>query len=148
MSFGYDPLINCPRTGIPCPFLLECVTDEQASLDKIEETRTQYLEAATSGAVFQAETEIYTELTAGIAHARGIQDVRARLDQRQAANTGLEDALGKVIESHQQLADINRKGAQMARMTCIGGPWILRRHIVRGEKAVRCVSLIALLSKE
>ncbi len=147
MSVSGEISITCPRTGIPCPFLMERAADVQEGLDVIDYAREMYSEAATTAALVGAEFEIYSSSSLR-GHVAITDEVISGYGALQQALEAVQILRARQIEAEEDLIEHNKKGAQLAEASCIGGPWVIRRHVIYGPKKLTCVSLFALVSQE
>lgn len=148
MITGAESEMLCPRTGIPCPLLIDCVTLEQASLASIAAAEGRYLAAVEATAVNNVELELYTETFSSDEGGVLREDILVLLAKRKEAGERFEESLIKVTQARETIVNNSRNMARYARNTCIGGPFAPRRYILLGEKTLKCSSLAAIIMKD
>lgn len=128
--------IECPRTGKPCPYLIYCEKKVQGILESKEQSQEQYIETTISNAVHAAES--FPE------DAEGDWRIAAYKARAEDLSDMLEMQWNALFSLQQDQVEGYRRAAQRARATCLGGPIALKRYLLFGERAERCVALFGI----
>lgn len=135
MNAEFEPLLNCPRTGFPCPLLMEVAFRRDEARDRASILTFMGVGIETDAAMDEIEREVLREDEDGYFDEEYDGD---KNDVIRELREGLRESVAGNVAACDQNAEDADTIIQMTRNTCTIGPLIRRKAGV-----LSCTSLLA-----